>query len=92
MEAAGFGTQALALAPDDPQILRKQAATLANLGRDAEARELFQRYAAPMGGKLVTVAQYRTYLNSLGGADIPSVAAFRENVLAGLRKAGMPEE
>jgi TolB-like protein/class 3 adenylate cyclase/Flp pilus assembly protein TadD len=91
-EASVFGAQALALAPDDPQILRKQAATLANLGRDAEARELYQRYAALMGGKLVTVAQYRTYLNSFGGADIPSVAAFREHVLDGLRKAGMPAE
>jgi hypothetical protein len=40
----------------------------------------------------VTVAQYRGYLNSLGGADIPSVAAFRQLVLAGLRKAKMPEE
>ena len=36
----------------------------------------------------MTVAQYRAYLNSFGGADIPSVAAFRERVLAGLRKAG----
>jgi hypothetical protein len=41
---------------------------------------------------LVTVAQYRAYLYSLGGADIPSVAAFRERVLAGLGKAAMPEE
>jgi hypothetical protein len=36
----------------------------------------------------VTVAQYRAYLNSFGGADIPSVAAFRERALDGLRKAG----
>ena len=91
-EAAGFGNQALALTPNDPQILRKQAATLANLGRDAEARELYQRYAALMSGKLTTVAQYRAYLNSFGGATIPSVFAFREHVLDGLRKAGMPEQ
>src|SRR5271155_167024 len=51
-EASVLGNQALAVAPNDPQILRKQAATLANLGRDAEARELYQRYAALMGGKL----------------------------------------
>ena len=38
----------------------------------------------------MTVAQYRAYLNSFGGADIPSVAAFRERVLAGLCEAGMP--
>jgi tetratricopeptide (TPR) repeat protein len=92
-EASVLGNQALAVSPNDTQILRKQAATLANLGRDAEARELFQRYAALMGGKLVTVAQYRAYLNSFGGANIPTnVVAFREHVLAGLRKAGMPEQ
>jgi adenylate cyclase len=91
-EASVFGAQALAFAPNDTQILRKQAATLGNLGRDAEAGELYQRYAALMGGKLTTIAQYRAYLNSFGGADIPSVAAFREHVLAGLRKAGMPEQ
>ena len=92
-EASVVGNQALAVAPNDTQILRKQAATLGNLGRGAEARELYQRYAALMGGKLVTIAQYRAYLNSFGGANIPtSVVAFREHVLAGLRKAGMPEE
>ncbi len=91
-EASVLGNQALAVDPNDPQILRKQAATLANLGRDAEARELYQRYAALMGGKLATVAQYRAYMNSFGGANIPSVVAFREHVLAGLRKAGMPEQ
>ena len=38
-----------------------------------------------MGGKLVTVAQYRAYLNSFGGANTPTnVIAFREHVLAGL--------
>ena len=57
--------QALALAPNDRQILRNQAATLANLGRDAEARELFQRYAALTSGQLATVAQYRAYLERL---------------------------
>jgi adenylate cyclase len=91
-EASVVGNQALALTPNDPQILRKQAATLGNLGRDAEARELYQRYAALMGGKLATIPQYRAYMNSFGGANIPSVVAFREHVLDGLRKAGMPEQ
>jgi TolB-like protein len=40
-EASVLGSEALALTPNDPQILRKQAATLGNLGRDAEARELY---------------------------------------------------
>jgi hypothetical protein len=76
--------------PNDRQILRVQAATLANLGRDAEARELYQRYAALTGGQLATLAQYRAYLNA--GPNIPIMVAYREHLLAGLRKAGMPEE
>jgi hypothetical protein len=40
--------------PNDRQIMRVQAATLANLGRDAEARELYQRYAALTGGRVAT--------------------------------------
>ena len=44
-------------------------------------------------GQLATVAQYRAYQMRLsGGADIPIMAAYREHILAGLRKAGMPEE
>ena len=91
-EASVLGSEALALTPNDPQILRKQAATLANLGRDAEARELYQRYAALMGGKLATIAKYKAYLYSFGGANIPMLVAWREHVLDGLRKAGMPEQ
>jgi hypothetical protein len=34
--------------------MRVQAATLANLGRGAEARELYQRYAALTGGQVAT--------------------------------------
>jgi hypothetical protein len=41
---------------------------------------------------LVTVARYRAYLNSFGVADISSVAAFRERVLACLRTAWILEE
>jgi hypothetical protein len=72
--------------------MRVQAATLANLGHSAEARELYRRYAAQTGGELATVAQYRAYLETLSGANIPIMVAYREHLLAGLRKAGMPEE
>ncbi len=92
-EASVLMNQALTLLPNDRQIMRLQAATLANLGRDAEARELYQRYAALTGGQLATVAQYRAYQMRLsGGANIPIMVAFFEHILAGLRKAGMPEE
>jgi adenylate cyclase len=49
-EASVLQTRALALLPNEPEFLRKTAATLGNLGREAEARELYQRYAARMGG------------------------------------------
>ena len=84
-EASALLNQALALVPNDRQILRIQAATLANLGRDAEARELYQRYAALTGGQLATVAQYRAYLMTLTGANIPIMVAWREHLVAGLR-------
>ena len=48
-EASDLLSQALTLSPNDRQILRYQAATLANLGRDGEAREVYQRYAALTG-------------------------------------------
>ncbi len=91
-EASGLINQALTLLPNDRQIMRVQAATLANLGRDAEARELYRRYAALTGAQLATVAQYRAYLMTLAGANIPIMVAYREHLLAGLRRAGMPEE
>jgi adenylate cyclase len=92
VEASVLGNQALALSPNDRQIMRVQAATLANVGRDAEARELYQRYAALTGGRMATVAQYRAYLTTLIGNNIPIMVGYREHFLAGLRKAGMPEE
>ena len=67
-EASGLINQALTLLPNDRQIMRVQAATLANLGRVAEARELYRRYAALTGAQLATVAQYRAYLMTLAGA------------------------
>lgn len=91
-EASVLLNQALALIPNDRQILRVQAATLANLGRNAEARELNQRYAALTGGQLATFAQYRAFLTTLTGANIPIMVAWREHLVAGLPKAGMPVE
>jgi adenylate cyclase len=91
-EASSLLAQALALAPDDRAILRVQAATLANLDRDGEAKEVYQRYAALATGQLATMAQYKTYLTRLTAANIPIMVAWREHMFAGLRKAGMPEE
>ena len=53
-----------------------------------EVGDVLPALSTLMGGWCVTVAQYRAYLDPFGGADIPSVAAFRERALDGLRKAG----
>jgi TolB-like protein/Flp pilus assembly protein TadD len=91
-EASAVLNQALTLAPNNRQLLRTQAATLANLGRVGEARELYQRYAALTGGKLATVAQYKAFVTRVTAANIPIIVAWRERMFAGLRKVGMPEE
>jgi adenylate cyclase len=91
-DASALLNQALILAPNDRQILRDQAATLANLGRDGEAHETYEHYAAVSGTQLATLAQYKPYLMRLTAANIPIMVAWRERMFAGLRKAGMPEE
>jgi TolB-like protein/Tfp pilus assembly protein PilF len=91
-EASVLLNQGLTLTPNDRQIVGLQVATLANLGRDAEARELYQRYAALTGGRMATVAQNRAYFERLTAANTPIIVAYREHVLDGLRKAGMPEQ
>ena len=90
-EAEGLLDQALTLAPNNWTTLRYQAATLANLGRETEAREVYQRYSVLAGGQMATVAQYRAFITRLT-ANVPIMAAWRERMFAGLRKAGMPEE
>ena len=40
-----------------------------------EVGDVLPALSTLMGGWFVTFAQYRAYLNSFGGADIPSVAA-----------------
>ena len=90
-EALALVNQALVLAPADRQFLRLKAATLGNLGRDSEAHEVYQRYAAIAGGQLTTLAQYNAYLTGLF-PHTPVIVAWRQRMIAGLRKAGMPEE
>ncbi len=89
-EASALGTQALTLSPNDRETLGAQAATLANLGREGEAREVYQRFVAAGGGQRTTVADLKLYYAD--AARVPVWGAYLERVFAGLHKAGMPEE
>ena len=84
-EASSLFGEALALSPNDRQILRYQAATLADLGRDGEAREVYRRYAALTGTGMATIAQFRAFITPLTAANIPTMVAYREHMSAGLR-------
>jgi adenylate cyclase len=60
---------------------------LANLGRDQEAREAYQRYS---DGKVKNLADLRVYLSR--AYPEPAMRAWIEEDIAGMRKAGMPEQ
>lgn len=63
---------------------------LANLGREGEARDVYQRFVAAGGGQKTTIADLKLYFADL--AHVPVWGAFLERVYAGLRKLGMPEQ
>ena len=89
-EASDLRRQALTLAPANREMLFAQAATLANLGHDDEARAVYQRYVAAGEGKPTTIADLkRQYAYVIG---VPFWAAYVERVFAGLRKLGMAEQ
>ena len=89
-EASALLTQALTLSPTNRDMLGAQAATLANLGRDDEAREVYQRFVAAGPGKPTTIADIKKYYASL--MRFPFWAAYFERGFAGLRKLGMAEQ
>jgi adenylate cyclase len=80
--------QAVANNPQFPTPLANLAALLALSGQEAEARETMKRYLALRGTRIRTVAQWRATAYS----DDPVYLAFRERIMEGQRKAGMPEE
>jgi adenylate cyclase len=90
-EALTWYDRFLSLAPNNPPFLRTRAFLLANLGRDQEARDAYQHYAALPEKKIENLADYKAYLSRTYGSD-PSNRAWTERAVAGLRKAGMPEE
>jgi len=67
-------------------------AALALTDHDAEAREALRRYLAlPSTGPLKTIAEWKHHFISEQHVD-PRLVERDERTLAGLRKAGMPEE
>ena len=90
-EALTWYDHAQSLSPNNLTCMWARAFTLANLGRDQEAREAYQRYAALPGKKIETLADYRALLSRVHGSD-PAIRAWIERAVAGLRKAGMPEQ
>ena len=67
-------------------------AALALTDHDAEAREALRRYLAlPSTGSLKTIAEWKSHFVSEQHVE-PHLVDRDERTLAGLRKAGMPEE
>ena len=67
-------------------------AALALTDQDAEARDALRRYLAlPSTGSLKTIASFKAHFVSEQHID-PRLVDRDERTLAGLRKAGMPEE
>ncbi len=89
-EASTLLTQALTLSPNDRENLGAQAAALADLGREGEARDVYQRFVAAGGGQRTTIADLKLYYAD--AARVPVWGAYLERVFAGLRKLGMPEQ
>jgi len=80
--------RAVANNPQFPTPLANLAALLALSGQEAEARDVMNHYLAQRGTKIRTIARWR----ATGYSDHPVYLAFRERILEGQRKAGMPEE
>jgi adenylate cyclase len=86
-EAAEAYRQSLAVNPELRDGYAMLSASLAMMGRDADAREMLQRYLALPAGVARSIAQYKTRQPY----DSPALRELNDRVDQGLRKAGMPE-
>ena len=89
-QAIEWCRRALVTAPEYPSSQRVLAAELALSGREPEAREVLRRYLSLKETQIRTIAQFRAFLKTL--SDHPAFLAMADRSVAGLRKAGMPEE
>jgi adenylate cyclase len=87
-EALDWVHRSLALAPEDQTAQLRQIAILEALGRDAEAREAYQRYSARPGIQFRSIAD----IIARGAPQAPALKAAFEQAIEALRKAGMPEK
>jgi adenylate cyclase len=87
-EASEAYRQSLAVNPELRDCYAMLSASLALMGRDADAREMLQRYLALSAGAAKSIAQYKTRQPY----DSPFLRELYDRVDQGLRKAGMPEE
>jgi adenylate cyclase len=87
-EASEAYRQSLAVNSELQDGYAMLSASLAMMGRDADAREMLRRYLALPAGAAKSIAQYKTRqpYNS------PFLRELGDRVDQGLRKAGMPEE
>ena len=92
-QAIESARRAIAINPDYNAFSHAMlVAALALTDHDAEAREALQRFLAlPSTGPLKTIAAWKYHFVSEQHVD-PRLVERDERTLAGLRKAGMPEE
>jgi hypothetical protein len=87
-EALDWMRHSLALAPENQVAQLREIAILEILGREAEAREAYERYSARPGTQFRTIAD----ILARGGPSAPALKAAFEQRIEALRKAGMPEK
>jgi tetratricopeptide (TPR) repeat protein len=86
-EASEAYRQSLAVNPELRDGYAMLSASLAMMGRDADAREMMRRYLALPAGAAKSIAQYKTRQPY----DSQFLRDLYHRVDQGLRKAGMPE-
>ena len=91
-EALPLLHQALSFMPSNSQAWRMQVILFSNLGRDREAHEAYEHYAALPGKKFETVSAYRSFLLRSFPSTNPAWLGFLQRAYSALRKAGMPEQ
>ena len=93
-QAIDWARRAIVAGPSNPFAYTTLAPALALTGREAEAREVLQRYLAlPSSARLRTIAALKTYNARFSGdARDARVLESEERSYDGLRKAGLPEE
>jgi tetratricopeptide (TPR) repeat protein len=87
-EALVWFQRAEAAAPDIPIKGLVPAGLLALVGREADARAMMQSYLADGNAPIRTIAQWQRVQFP---TDSPRVLTWRQQVVEGLRKAGLPE-